>query len=126
VKNDESSPFATPRRGGRFQFSLATLMIVVTVVWVLCSLAAWLGPPFILVLLLAGGPVGGATIVRIRKLKVGGEIALWSGVVTVVLWGSILVYDGVLRALSVPNGGRSPDLRRCRRRVLFRTASASP
>ena len=91
--------------GPRFQFSLATLMVLVTLASVLCALVAWLGLPVVIVLVLVGGPIGGATIVRIRKSKVDGDIAVWSGLVTAVLWGSVVVCDGIILALSVPNGG---------------------
>ena len=105
MSNGGSSPFKAPRPWWKSQFSLATLMAAVTLASVLCALVAWLGLPVVIVLVLVGGPIGGATIVRIRKSKVDGDIAVWSGLVTVVLWGSVVVCDGIILALSDPNGG---------------------
>ena len=103
MSNDESSPFKTPRHGPRFQFSLATLMVVATVVSVLCSLSAWLGPAGVAVLiLLAIGPVGGTIIVPIRKSKHDWAVAVWSGVTNMVLWGIVVFCGGLVAVLSGP------------------------
>jgi hypothetical protein len=83
---DAPSPFTPPGPGGRFQFSLATLLLLVALVSVLCSAVAWMGPVIIYSFLLVAGPVGGAIIVRRLKPESGWEVIFWSGVVTVVLW----------------------------------------
>lgn len=95
MTNEDTVEAEVPGRRWRFQFSLATLLVVVTIASALFSLAVWLKPPFILVLLLAIGPVGGAIIVRMRGLGVFGEIALWSGLLTMLMWVSIIICTGI-------------------------------
>jgi hypothetical protein len=102
MSNDESSPFTDPGLKGRFQFSLATLMLLVTLVSVVCSAMVWMGPVIIYAFLLVAGPVGGAIIVRRLKPKNGWEVVLWSGVVTVVLWWIVAACFEVADVLSNP------------------------
>ena len=96
MTNEDTVEVEVFRSGPRLQFSLATLMVVVTVVSVLCALILWLGPVMVIVPMLAAGPVGGAIIVRIRKSKHDGAVVWWSGAVTMVLWGSVAGCGGAI------------------------------
>ncbi len=97
-----NSPQASPQ-GPRFQFSLAALMITVTVVSILCSLAAWLKLPWIILPILAIGPIGGKIIAHWCKSRHDWAVSLYSGVVTVVLWAILAFCEGLVVALSGPN-----------------------
>ena len=111
-----------PPQGPRFQFSLATLMAVVTGVSVLCALAAWLGPLFIVLCILAIGPVGGTIIVRRRKSAHYWAVSVWSGVVNVVLCG-IMAFCGGLAALLAAGPSASLEVIVI---FVFSTASVVP
>ncbi len=87
MSNDESSSVEMATGGPRFQFSLATLMIAVTVVAMCCGLFAWLGAWGIPVLLLVVGPIGGAIAVRVCKSRPDLDMAVWSGMITVAAIG---------------------------------------
>ncbi len=90
VGDDRSLPVEASRIGPRFQFSLATLMLLVTAFSVYCGLAAWLGSWMIVVVpVLAVGPVGGTIIVRARKSEHFGDVALWSGLITMTMWAFV-------------------------------------
>lgn len=66
-------------------------MVAVTLVSVLCSLVAWLGPVMRIVPILAVGPISGTMIARIRKSDDDWDVILGSGIVTMVLLGSLCV-----------------------------------
>ncbi len=101
MTNEDDGPTALHRP--RFQFSLATLILAVTLVSVLCGLAVWLGSPSIILLMLAIGPVGGTIIVRVRRSSRDWAVTYYSGVVTVLFWVIVAVVLGVIGGFSGPS-----------------------
>jgi hypothetical protein len=97
-----NSPQASPQ-GPRFQFSLAALMIAVTVVSILCSLSAWLKLPWMVLPVLAIGPIGGKIVAHLRKPRHDWAVSLYSGMVTTTLWVFVAFCGGLAVALSGPN-----------------------
>ncbi len=103
VTNEEADPSVVPQPGPRFQFSLAALMIAVTVVSILCSLSAWLKLPWMVLPVLAIGPIGGKIIAHLRQPRHDWAVSLYSGVVTAAFWAIVAFCGGLIIAMSSPN-----------------------
>ena len=108
MTNEDTASAEVPRSGPRFQFSLATLMAVVTGVSVFCGLAAS-GPTVVIpVFLFTAGPVTGLILMRKISLEMPylGDATLWSGAVTSVTWA---VYGCVMCAMDYTHYSHSVD-----------------
>ncbi len=125
VAKEETVSGKTARSGPRIQFSLATLMLLATLVSVFCAMTAWLGPVMLIVPMLAAGPVGGAIILRIRKSTNDANVVWWSGGITVVLWWALAAGIVYIATAILSANGRVTDGERVTY-FLFAALVASP
>ncbi len=99
LTKEEADPIVVAQAGPRFQFSLAVLMIAVTVVSILCSLSAWLKLPWMVLPVLVIGPIGGKIVAHLRKPRHDWAVFLYSGVVTAAFWVIVALCGGLVAFL---------------------------
>ncbi len=104
--DEKSPPIEVSQTGRRFQFSLGSLMVVVTGVSVLCGLAVCWPGVVIPAFLLAAGPIGGLVAMQRIELRYLGSAAVASGAVTCVLWAVCISVGVGLGGLDLFNADR--------------------